>query len=65
MVGVRRQRRAPLVIRSVAFDRDDLTLLDAVAQREERSVSSLIRLAVRRELARHRTDDAVESRRSR
>jgi hypothetical protein len=47
-----RKRREPLVIRSVAFDRGDLALLDAVAEREERSVSSLVRLAVRRELVR-------------
>ena len=48
------RRREPLVIRSVSFDRAELALLDAVANREHRSTSSLVRLAVRRELARHR-----------
>ena len=53
MVGLeRRRRRAALVIRSVAFEREDLTQLDALAEREQQSTSSLVRLAVRRELAR-------------
>jgi hypothetical protein len=57
------RRRANLVPRSVAFDPADWRRLDKLAAREQRSVSSLVRAAVRRALSQNDSGTTREERR--
>ena len=50
--GARRTRRRAVVVTGIALDERQLRALDAIAAAEQRSRSSLVRLAVDHELVR-------------